>query len=365
MNTSYRPLNPRHLKPALVATPSELKAKFLVLATRRDVANILEVPYALLVYHLFKTNPDTRYRSFDLAKRRGGTRTISAPSGGLKILQRKLNQILQLVYTPPHSAHGFVLERSIASNAVRHVRHGFVLNVDIEDFFGAINFGRVRGLFLRPPYSLTTEVATTLAQLCCHKNALPQGAPTSPVVSNLICIRLDHALGHLARENNLEYSRYADDITFSTERNTFPRGIAFLTSETGGKSATVGGRLRHLIESNGFRINDRKVKLQSSIYRQEVTGLVVNRKRNVKREFVRQIRAMLHAINKFGEPAASAEFANKYDKRRTLKPRQPSLIHVVAGKIHFLAMVRGNDDPLYQKYRAKLPRGPVAPPTRP
>ena len=163
----------------------------------------------------------------------------------------------------------------------------------------------------------------------------------------------------LLGENNIEYSRYADDLTFSTDREVFPRGIAFLSSETGGKHATVGGRLRHLIESNGFRINERKVKLQSRLYRQEVTGLVVNERRNVKRQFVRQIRAMLHALEKFGEQAASTEFAKKYDKRQTLRPRQPSLTRVVAGKVEFLGMVRGKDDILYKKYRAKLPAFPA------
>lgn len=356
MNITFRPLNPRRegVKPTLVASAEELKAKFFASRDRRDIARLLEIPYALLVYHLFKTNPLRRYRSFELSKRGGGTRAISAPSNALKIIQRKLSDILQSLYQPPYSAQGFILTRSIATNARRHLRRGFVLNVDIENFFGSINFGRVRGLFLKPPYSLTPEVATTLAQICCHNNSLPQGAPTSPVVSNLVCARLDRDLGRLAREYNLEYSRYADDITFSTERNTFPRAIAFFDSESGGKNASIGGRLSHLIESNGFQLNFTKIRLQSQICRQQVTGLVVNKKCNVKRQFVRQIRAMLHALEKFGEEAASAEFAKKYNYKQSRATRHPSLTRVVAGKIAFLGMVRGKDDDLYRKYRTRL-----------
>lgn len=318
------------------------------------MAALLEIPYALLVFHLFKTDYASRYYSFELPKRRGGTRTICAPSTSLKIIQQKLNAILQLVYSTPPAAHGFVAKRFIGTNADRHVHKGIVLNVDIVDFFGSINLGRVRGMFLYPPYSLGAEAATTLAQICCYRNALPQGAPTSPVVSNMICARLDRALTRLARDNNLVYTRYADDISFSAEAGMLPRGIAFLDSSTGGKRAAVGGRLQHIIETNGFRINTAKVKLQSPLYRQEVTGLVVNRKRNVKREFVRQIRAMIHALRKFGPEAASAEFAAKYDHKKTRGERKPSIVNVLRGKIAFLGMIRGKEDDLYKKYRSQL-----------
>ncbi len=152
---------------------------------------MLEVDYLRLVYHLYISPPSSRYTSFNLTKRRGGFRTIAAPVSSLKILERKLATILELVYDPRSCVCGFVVNKGIVDNAIPHLARAHVLNVDILDYFPSINFGRVRGLFMARPYSLPANVSTVLAQICCFNNQLPQGAPTSPIVSNMICARLD------------------------------------------------------------------------------------------------------------------------------------------------------------------------------
>src|SRR5690606_8958560 len=127
---------------------------------------------------------------------------LSIPTESLKIIQQKLNQVLQLVYKPKLSTHGFVNNRSIVTNADAHIKkkkHRYILNVDIKDFFPSINFGRVRGMFMAPPYNQPEHVATVLAQICCSNNELPQGAPTSPIVSNMICAQMDSQLQQLAK----------------------------------------------------------------------------------------------------------------------------------------------------------------------
>jgi RNA-directed DNA polymerase len=180
-------VNPTRL---LQATDDELRAKFAALHSRGDVADLLEVSVKRLAFHLYKVPATKRYATFEVPKRSGGRRTISAPISALKILQRKLAHVFSLIYEPKAATHGFVPARSIVTNAQRHIKAKFVLNVDLKDLFPSINFGRVRGLLMAVPYGLYHGCATILAQLCCNDNALPQGAPTSPAVSNMICARL-------------------------------------------------------------------------------------------------------------------------------------------------------------------------------
>lgn len=173
----------------LTGTPEELRRRFLDLKSGQDLANLLEVPLKQLIYPARVARPDSKYTEFSIAKRKGAARKISAPVSAVRILQRKLNQVLTTVYERPAGVNRFVSGRSILANARVHVGAKFVLTVDLKDFFPSIDFGRVRGLFMAKPYNLGADVSTPLAQLSCNKS-LPQGAPSSPVISNMICARL-------------------------------------------------------------------------------------------------------------------------------------------------------------------------------
>ena len=142
----------------LSATPEDLRKGVLELKTRQDIASLLDVKYELLNYHLYISPADKRYTSFTLPKKSGGERRISAPVTGLKIIQQKLNQALQAVYQPKPATQGFSPERSIVTNAYPHTGKKYVLNIDLQDFFPSINFGRVRGMFMATPYNLPEEV---------------------------------------------------------------------------------------------------------------------------------------------------------------------------------------------------------------
>src|SRR3989338_2322638 len=202
----------------LKASKDDLRAEFFALESRKDVADLLEVSDKQLIYHLYIASASERYVTFQIPKKTSGVREISAPASALKIVQQKLNQVLQSVYEPKPSVHGFTLTKSIVSNAKVHAGRKYVFNIDLKDFFPSINFGRVRGLFIGFPYNRNTAVATVLAQICCFNNQLPQGAPTSPTVSNMICAKLDAQLQQLAKRYKCTYTRYADDITFSTTK---------------------------------------------------------------------------------------------------------------------------------------------------
>lgn len=345
----------------LSTEPEELTSKFAALKTAQDVADLLEVDRAHLNYHLYISPRSTRYTKFDIPKRAGGTREITTPITALKIIQRKLNQVLQHVYYDKRrpSVHSFITEHSILTNAKKHLRREWVLNIDLKAFFPSITFPRVIGLFKKKPYEIPIPAATVLAQICCFEDKLPQGAPTSPIVSNMICAKLDNELGRLARKHKCKYTRYADDITFSTYSYNFPSALAKINSLG---QVEVGDELNQIIHENWFEVNLDKVRLRRQNLRQEVTGLTVNDfnksgRPNVKRQYVRQIRAMLHAWEKDGLENAEKEFLKRhYKKHRAPFKKPPSLIQILNGKIGFLGMVIGKDNPLYLRYYHQFKR---------
>lgn len=332
-------------------SPEELTIKFYQLKTPLDVAKLLNIPHKRLVYHLYLVNSERRYKTFTIPKKSGGERQISTPITALKIIQQKLNQVLQAVYQVKPSVHGFVQDKNIVTNAKAHVKKRYVLNLDLEDFFPSVNFGRVRGMFMGIPYHLPPDVATVLAQICCQNNQLPQGAPTSPMVTNMICGKMDSQLQRLAKDCKATYTRYADDITFSTTLKDFPADLAYIVNKDESEKVFLGDRLSTIITENGFNVNEKKTRLQTRGNHQEVTGLTTNQFPNVDRCFVRQVRAMLHAWAKFGLEAAHKEFEEKYHHKARFSGKQtPRFQDVLKGKIEFIGMVKGKDDRIYRKY---------------
>jgi RNA-directed DNA polymerase len=191
--------------------------------TRADIASLLQFKAKFLSYILFKKADAGKYKTFEVPKRNDGKRTIHAPVEALKLMQKKLSVLLQDCIDEINTAkklqdrvsHGFKRKRSIVTNARLHRNRRYVFNIDLEDFFPSINFGRVRGFFIKDKnFALQKDVATVIAQIACRDNCLPQGSPCSPVISNLVANVLDMHLVGLASEVGCTYSRYADDLTF-------------------------------------------------------------------------------------------------------------------------------------------------------
>ena len=317
------------------------------LQTAAALAAALGRPAAQLRYWAFIANALYRYTNFSIPKKSGGTRDIHAPCAVLKEIHRELLEILQVTYRARSTVHGFVRTRSIVTNAIPHVGARFIANIDLKNFFPSINFGRVRGVLMANPVWASPEVATLIARLVCHQNELPQGSPLSPLIANLVCGRMDGRLRQLARNHNCRYSRYADDLTFSTRQKSFPTSIVERVREPHGTQATVGAVLEQCIGENGFVQNEKKVRIYDRQNTQVVTGLIVNTRVNVRRQYVRQVRAMLHAWERFGLKNAEDEYVAKYQIRhRSPRRGKPAFSNVVRGKILFLAMVRGWGDPL-------------------
>ena len=333
--------------------PEQIVEKFSFLKDRNDIADLLDIDIQTLIYHVYRVPEDKKYKDFEIPKRHGGTRKISAPVTALKIIQRKLNYVLSCLYSPNNYIHSYRHDRNVYSNALQHAQSQLILNIDLKDFFPSIHIGRVKGLFRYQPFNCNELVAKTLAQICCYRSSLPQGAPTSPIISNMICERMDKEISQLSRRFGYVYTRYADDITLSTLDDNFSNNIV-KTNENG--QLEVGSELEELINRNSFAINKEKLRLRNANERQIVTGLVVNKFPNVKREYVRKIRGMLHSWKTFGLEAAEKEYHNQYSNKSLRNPQRalPNYASVVKGKIEYLGMIRGKNDPIYLKLLRNL-----------
>ena len=337
----------------LIASGEQIVARFSRLQTRRDVARLLEVPLDTLVWHLYRYPEHRRYRSFLVKKADGSSRKIDAPNSTIKLLQRKLLTVLTMVYKPSRSVAGFVACRGIRENAEVHRSKNWCLNVDVSNFFPSINFGRVRGMLLAKPYGIGEQAATTIAQLACWEGVLPQGSPCSPILANMVCGRLDSHLMKLARSYRCDYSRYADDLTFSTNRKTFPDALANNVFDGERIVCTVGAALQSVVKSNGFELKPEKSRLRGYWQRQEVTGVVVNERLAVTREYSRSLRAALHCWERSGEKVAAEEWREKYDLRRTERGREHvSFRQFVGGRLSHAEHINGRADPVVARMRA-------------
>lgn len=293
------------------------------------------------------------YSQFDIAKRSGKVRTIMAPDRRLKIIQRKLAALLDQLYRLRRPVHGFVQDRSVKTNAEAHGRRRFVVNVDLQDFFPTITEKRVAGL-LRA-LGVDRRVSEIVARLCCNMGHLPQGAPTSPVLSNMICYRLDSDLMLVAKNGRAIYTRYADDITFSSYQPLAPLFEAATPAAGRFSPDLLAPQLSSAIKSNGFVINSDKAHYADRNSRRMVTGVKINAGLNVDRRYIRRIRAMLHSMEKLGLAAAQARHDGSGGKG--------SLAAHLRGKIGYVAHLKGQTDPvvrsLAQRYNKSFPGNPI------
>lgn len=347
----------------------EIAKKARILQTKTDLLALLNeikaddlgekgYPFALrqINYYCNPKNTEGRFVTFSILKKSGGIRNIAAPSNGLKMIQTYLNVILASLYTPSSHVMGFVKGRSVVTNASRHLNQNYVFNIDLKDFFSGIPQARVWKRLQLPPFSFPQEIANVIAGLCCiqmtfqdeqgqvqTKYVLPQGAPTSPIITNMICDTLDRRLAGLAARFGLNCSRYADDITFSSMHYVYSENGAFRKE------------LRRIVEGQNFTINETKTRLQKKGDRHEVTGLVVSDRVNVSRTYVRNLRSLLYIWEKYGYDAANEKFAYYYmNDKPASSTCMPNMVNVIEGKLQYLKMVKGGDNPVYLNLYSKF-----------
>lgn len=310
-----------------------------------------------LLYHCNPNNVSNRYRKFKIKKKSGGFRQITAPRNqSFKMLLQAVNELFKALYTPSQYAMGFAEHRSVATNAAIHKGQNYVFNIDLKDFFPSIDQARVWKRLQLAPFNFPVTIASTLAGLCAmrerrkdengksiYKYVLPQGAPTSPIITNMICDTLDRRLAGLAKRFGLRYSRYADDITFSSMHHVYAQDGSFRKE------------LYRIIQQQGFTINDSKTRLQKRGSRQEVTGIIVSDKLNVTKKYVREIRSLLYIWERYGYSVAVSRFLPRYKAEKGhVKKGNSELRNVLDGKLMYLKMVKGEEDSIFQRLYYKF-----------
>jgi len=268
----------------------------------RELAKLLDIEYKQLRFITYHRDVITidHYTRYNIPKRRGGTRSIAAPKSTLKKAQRAiLDKILSNIEISDY-AHGFLEKRSVITSAKEHPKSPYLLiNMDIKDFFPTITFERVRGMYISLGYS--GHIATLLAMICSYcermpieiqgetkfvastRRILPQGSPASPMITNVLCRKLDKRLSGLAKKFGFTYSRYADDLSFS------------LPHKTNENIARFCGLVYQIVGEEDFQINKKKNRFLRENNQQKITGIVINTSEiGIPRVWIKKFRAALH-----------------------------------------------------------------------
>lgn len=324
-----------------------------------ELADALKIAVGKLRFLAFsrEVSEKTNYINFQLPKKTGGFRKISAPMPDLKAAQTWILENILNSIKVHEAAHGFLPEKNIVSNAETHVGAKIVVNFDLENFFPTITYNRVKGMFHSFGYS--DAIATVLALICTApeteeveidgktffvavgERALPQGSPASPMISNIVSRRLDKSLSKIAENLEFKYTRYADDLTFSA-------------ADKDADVSKLMTQIRFVVEKQGFKVNESKTRVLRTGRQQEVTGIVVNEKISLDRKTLRKFRAVLHQAETKG--LENLRWGNS-----------PDLISALKGYANFVLMVDREKGYIFQqqvrriaeKYNWQPPPTPV------
>ncbi|MBQ7779374.1 MAG: retron St85 family RNA-directed DNA polymerase [Clostridia bacterium] len=251
--------------------------------------------------------PGRHYRTLRIPKRSGGSRTLSVPDDRLKTVQRTVLHTILCHFPASAYATAYQPGATLRQNAAPHCGKKYLLKLDLEDFFGSIRFDQVYGAVFHTR-RFPKQIGAMLTALCCKDDALPQGAPTSPQLSNLVLKWFDDTMGAWCQRRGIAYTRYCDDITFSADR---PLYDAYRKA--------VG-----LLEHQGFSINEEKTRFVTAAGRQTVTGLTVNEKVGVPADFKRALRQQVYYALKFGaEPPEYRRLLGKVQFVLQTAPEHP------------------------------------------
>lgn len=279
-----------------------------------------------------------QYNAFQIPKKDGGKRLVEDPIPALKKVQRKLNTYLQAVYYlhRTDAAYGFVTNpkddpspRHILSNAEVHIGCKYLLNIDARNFFHSIQEERVQTIFAVPPFSFSIPLAQLLARLCCYQGRLPMGAPTSPALSNFAAINMDLKLLELASQYHWNYTRYADDMSFSSQN---PITEAHYV------------QINTIIEAEGFQLNlPKKREFGPADHQKEVTGLIVQADRiDLPEDYLLQLEKAIDYLDKimdakYSMPSGRSEHSDWIEE----------LKQQIQGKLEYARQILGETDLQY------------------
>ena len=313
---------------------------FLEIETFQQFSNYFGYRSSILSFQLYNLDRSFFYRTFEISKSNGSIRVINAPKGIIKKLQENINLELSKIYKPTSIAKGFYKGSSIVDNAKAHIGKKWIVNLDIKDFFSTITFPRIYGIFKAKPFEFNHKIAGLIANICTYNGVLPQGSPTSPVLSNMIAFKLDRRLIYYTRSNNIDITRYADDITFSSNNYQELNLIV--------ENGLIKKDLNNIFIKNGFLINDNKTRIRYYYNHQEVTGIKVNKKLNIQKFMKYKIRSILHALEKYGEANTYLEYKRRNNIADTDQTGKELRLYV-EGLLAYVKMILGKDASFFIK----------------
>lgn len=280
------------------------------LVNSSDIKKVNKILYSI------GNNIDSNYEEIIIKKKKGGLRFLNEPSKNLKQIQKNiLTNVLEEKRISKY-ATAYKKKTSLANNAIPHINQKIILKLDIKNFFDNITFNKVyNACFNESLYP--KKLGMLLTNLCVYNNKLPQGAPTSGYISNLVLRDFDEHIGRYCIERNISYTRYSDDMTFSGDFN-------------------VKEVIKHVNEclfNEGFRLNKEKIKVVSNKTRQQVTGIIVNEKLSIRKSYKRKIRQEIYYIKKYG--------VDNHLNRIGIKDKNLYLRKLL-GKINFVLQIEKN-----------------------
>ena len=321
------------------------------ISSNKELAALLGISVNKLTYYAYYLAEESKYKTFNISKRNGGVRVIEAPVKGLKDIQKSIVKLIEPNFKARSCVFAYVKGKGIVEHAAVHTNQRWLLRFDLKDFFHTISAVRVAGLFRHPPFNFSKPVAETIARLCTNAGRLTQGAPTSPIISNILCRGLDYKLKELASQNKCYYTRYADDVFISNNGSLFPLAIA----ERGSNGVVKpSDEVLEIIGGAGFQLNQGKTILRNRAERQLATGVIVNRKLNVPKEYIKSVRAALYAWDKYDLKQAEEYWREHIDDRNRWGDSLPRLSWVIRGKINHIGHVKGYNDPVFLTLAKKL-----------
>ncbi len=265
--------------------------------------------------------PEHHYYPVRIPKKNGGYRTLNVPTGALKECQRVILKQILSRFTPSRYATAYRPGIGICANASPHTGKRYLLKLDLADFFASIRFSQVYSTLFNTRW-FPCQIGVMLTSLCCYQEALPQGAPTSPAISNMVMKNFDEALGSWCEKRQITYTRYCDDMTFSADQPLY----------------TVLQKVRSMLKDTTYELNESKTRFITATRRQSVTGLTVNQKVTVARDYKRDLRQEVHYVLRYGP----FDTLNHTQKQAPLYEGHPSYckyLDILIGKVRFVLSV--------------------------
>ena len=301
-----------------------------------QLAGFLDIPLGVMV-RMVRKGCDSLYHPHTIKKKNGGERQLYSPYCVLKRCQSIILRDILMKLPVSKYATAYKPKVSIVDNANPHIGKKYLLKMDITDFFDSISFEQVYCAAFNTRY-FPKHIGVILTNLCCRNDSLPQGAPTSPAISNIVMKNFDNNVGKWCEERGISYTRYCDDLTFSSDKPLYHLYV----------------KVKKMLYNMNFEVNENKTRFVTSASRQSVTGITVNQKLTVSREYKRELRQKIYYVLKFGVKSSLAYETNGF-LGDDVNAAATHMLNVLIGKINYLLSVeKGEGNNYFKKAKGIL-----------